>query len=289
MFFDASRKKSAAIKRYYNKRFGVRPLVESSESIEQWFASNFGKRLLSLQQQRLDQLMPEIFGYHLMQLSVLDNLALSEQSPVTHHFSLGFDSKKVSASESGMDTESQPVRTAAAISEFESLPIDEESIDAAILHHVLDYSVKPHQLLRETARTIISNGYMIIIGFNPGSPLMFKKQIGRHFRRSDHWRYNDLRKNRVVDWLRVLGFEPMLVEYGGHGLPLNRIHSKKLDKVFNYLLPTSGAFYIIVARKHIVPMTIIRKPWKKRRALPAWVKGKAAEQIKTKLEKTHKQ
>lgn len=275
MFFDASYKKSAVLKRYYNKRFGVRPLAESSKNISHWFSSSLGKRILSQQQQQLDKLMPEIFGYHLMQLSVLEGLPLSVQSPVTHHFSLGFDANTVtkgSACKRGC---------AAAISEFESLPIDEECIDAAVLHHVLDYSVNPHQLLRETARTIISNGYMIVVGFNPGSPLMLKKQIGRYFKGSDHWRYHDLRKNRVVDWLRVLGFKPVLVEYGAYGLPVNGFNSKTLNKVLNYLLPTSGAFYIIVARKHVVPMTVIRKPWKKRRALPAWVKGKAAEHIKT--------
>jgi len=275
MFFDASSKKSAALKRCYNKCFGVRPLAESSKNIEHWFSSALGKRMLSQQQQQLDRLMPEIFGYHLMQLSVLDDLTLSRQSPVTHHFSLGFDVKKATKSDTGEK------KCAAAISEFESLPIDEECIDAAILHHVLDYSVNPHQLLRETARTIISNGYMIIVGFNPTSPLMLKKQIGRYFKGSDHWRYHDLRKNRLIDWLRVLGFKPVLVEYGTHGLPVNKFNSKTLSKVLNYLLPTSGAFYIIVARKHVVPMTVIRKPWKKRRALPAWVKGKAAEHIKT--------
>ncbi len=289
MFFDASRKKSAAIKRYYNKRFGVQPLVESSENIEKWFDSNLGRRMLLQQQQQLDKLMPEIFGYHLMQLSVLRNIRLSRESPVTHHFSLDCDPAKISNKENDADSNENTeltVKSAAAISEFENLPIDEESIDAAILHHVLDYSINPHQLLRETARTIISNGYIIVIGFNPSSPLVLKKQIGRYIKRSDHWRYHDLRKNRIVDWLRVLGFEPMLIEYGSHGLPFNRVYSKTLDKVFNYVLPASGAFYIIVARKHVVPMTIIRKPWKKRRALPAWVKGKAAEQIKTNRKNT---
>ncbi|MFT5708619.1 MAG: SAM-dependent methyltransferase [Oceanospirillaceae bacterium] len=286
MSFDSINKIRALFKRYFSARFGVKPLLNSVDDIEQWFESDLGKNILSLQQDKLDALMPEVFGYHLMQMSVLNNLPLSRQSPVSHHFSLGFnprqiDSKTDEVSDNKNDKENFTIATS-AISEFEHLPIDEESIDAAILHHVLDYSIDPHRLLRETARTIISNGYMIIIGFNPNSALMLKKQIGRCVKRSDHWRYHDLRKDRVVDWLRVLGFKPMLVQYGYHSLPFNASFSVKLDRILAQLLPPLGAFYIIVARKHVIPMTVIREPWKKRRALPAWVKGKTATHSKTK-------
>jgi SAM-dependent methyltransferase len=278
MFLDPANKRRDAVKRYFSARFGVKPLLDSTDDIEQWFESDLGKKLLSIQQDKFDTLMPEIFGYHLMQLSVLNDLPLSRQSPVTHHFSLGANHHKIDSNVDESTDKNNDEQTfsikASAISEFEHLPIDEESIDAAILHHVLDYSTDPHRLLRETARTIISNGYMIIVGFNPGSVLMLKKQVGRCITRSDHWRYNDLRKNRVVDWLRVLGFETMLVQYGYHSLPFNGAFNDKLDKIMAQLIPTSGAFYFIVARKHIVPMTLIRKPWKQRRALPAWVKGK---------------
>lgn len=289
MFLDPVNKRREAIKRYFSSRFGVKPLLDSTDDIKQWFESDLGKNLLSIQQEKLDTLMPEIFGYHLMQLSVLNNLPLSRQSPVTHHFSLGIDYHKIdSKADEPTDKKNDEKAfsaSASAISEFEHLPIDEEVIDAAILHHVLDYSTDPHRLLREAARTIISNGYIIIIGFNPSSTLMLKKQVGRFFKRSDHWRYHDLRKNRVIDWLRVLGFKPMLVQYGYHSLPFNNSFSDKLDKIIAQLIPASGAFYIIVARKHVVPMTLIRKPWKPRRALPAWVKGKTATHSKIKTDK----
>lgn len=289
MSFDSINKTRALFKRYFSARFGVKPLLDSVDDIEQWFESDLGKNILSLQQDKLDALMPEVFGYHLMQMSVLNNLPLSRQSPVSHHFSLGFNPRQIDlkndeVSDNKNDKENFTIATS-AISEFEHLPIDEESIDAAILHHVLDYSTDPHRLLRETARTIISNGYMIIIGFNPNSALMVKKQIGRCVKRSDHWRYHDLRKDRVVDWLRVLGFKPMLVQYGYHSLPFNASFSDKLDKILAQLVPPLGAFYIIVARKHVIPMTVIKEPWKKRRALPAWVKGKTATHSKTKRDK----
>lgn len=280
MSFESFIKKRANLKRFFSTRFGVKSLLDSVEDIEQWFESDLGKNILSLQQDKLDTLMPEVFGYHLMQMSVLDKLPLSRQSPVSHHFSLGFNPRQTDLkidelSDKKNDKENFTIATS-AISEFEHLPIEEESIDAAILHHVLDYSTDPHRLLRETARTIIANGFIVIVGFNPSSMLMLKKQIGRCIKRSDHWRYHDLRKDRVVDWLRVLGFKPMLVQYGYHSLPFNTAFNGKVDKLLAQLLPPLGAFYIIVARKHVIPMTVIREPWKKRQALPAWVKGKTA-------------
>jgi SAM-dependent methyltransferase len=287
MSFDSVKKQGAGFSRYISERFGVKPLLDSQYDIEQWFESDLGKNILSLQQKKLDALMPEIFGYHLMQLSVLNNLPLSRQSPVSHHFALGFNHNaevKIDQVNAQKDAEDFSI-PASAISEFEHLPIDEESIDAAILHHVLDYSVNPHRLLRETARTVISNGYIIIIGFNPSSALMLKKQVGRCIKRSDHWRYHDLRKDRVVDWLRVLGFKPILVQYGYHSLPFNGSYSQKVDKILSQVMPVLGAFYIIVARKHVIRMNVIREPWKKRRALPAWVKGKTATHSKIKRHK----
>jgi SAM-dependent methyltransferase len=293
MFFDSVNRKRAILANYFSARFGVKPLLNSVADIEQWFESDLGKNILSLQQHKLDALMPEIFGYHLMQMSVLNNLPLSRQSPVSHHFSLGFNPRRVASTSNEIDDKKKDKRNdkenfsiaTSAVSEFEHLPIDEESIDAAILHHVLDYSVDPHRLLRETARTIISNGFIVIVGFNPSSALMLKKQIGRSVKRDDHWRYHDLRKNRVIDWLRVLGFQPMLVQYGYHSLPFNSAFNDKLDRMLAYLLPSIGAFYIIVARKHVVPLTVIREPWKKRRAFPAWVKAKTATHSKTKRDK----
>jgi SAM-dependent methyltransferase len=247
------------IQRQLHSRFGVLPLNESQEDIQAWFAQDLGQRILADEQKCLDSIMPEMYGYHLMQLSVLNNVVLSQQSPVTHHFSLGL----------------QQAQAAGALADFQHLPIEAESIDVAILHHVLDYSPNPHQLLRETARSIIPNGNIIIIGFNPFTGLSLKKQFGRVFIRSAHWRYQNLRSSRLIDWLRVLDFEPMVLRHGYYGMPFNRGYRQGYDKFFSKMLPSSGAFYMIVARKSVIPMTLIKQPWKKSKRMPVWAKGTA--------------
>lgn len=245
--------------RYFRQRFGVQPLAQSQEAISHWFASPLGQRILAAERSCLDQLLPNIYGYHLMQLSVLDNIRLSERSPVTHHFSLAV--KCASA--------------APTIAHFEQLPIDIESIDAAILHHVLEYSTNPHQLLRETASSIIPNGYIVILGFNPFALLNAKKQVGRMVTKNAHWRYHSLRCSRIIDWLRVLDFEPVLVKRADHSLPFNRGYWPGFEKTCQFILPVSGSFYLIAARKSITPVTLIKKPWAQSAAIPQWAKRPA--------------
>lgn len=247
----------------YHSWFGVTPLLESQKDIETWFNSPLGQWIQTIEQQLLDQIMPKVYGYHLMQLSVLNGVCLSQQSPVTHHFSLG-------VSEQG---------NAKAIASFEQLPIEAESIDGAILHHVLEYSTNPHQLLRETARTIIPNGYIVIVGFNPFSLLGIRKKVGQLLTRTSHWRCHSLRSNRLMDWLQVLDFEPVSVRYGYHGLPFNHGYRSSMDQVCGKILPISGAFYIITARKSVIPMTLIKAPWKKQKVFVIGQKAQLYREI----------
>ncbi|MFT6791377.1 MAG: SAM-dependent methyltransferase [Cellvibrionaceae bacterium] len=250
--------------------FSVSALSQAQASIQQWFSSPLGQQVLTAEQQTLDRIMPEIYGYHLMQLSVLNDVTLSSLSPVTHHFSLGVTEKS-----------GQP-----AVAEFEQLPIEAESVDTVLLHHVLEYSTKPHQLLREAAYTIIPNGYLIIVGFNPISPLAVKKQWGRLFSPRAHWRYHGIGHGRLSDWLRVLNFEPVFLQFGFHGLPFAKGHHKAIDSAIGRALPFSGVYYVIAARKSISPMKLIRQPRLKVAKLPMWAKGST---IPTQTTATHRQ
>lgn len=239
-----------------NDHFGVKPLSESQENIINWFNSDLGQRILDAEHKALNKIMPEIYGYHLMQLSVLNNIKLSTLSPVTHHFSIGLDQLSQSP----------------AVANFEQLPINAESIDAAILHHVLEYSTNPHQLLRETARTIIPNGYVVIVGFNPIGLYGCKKNCGRILSRKAHWRHHNLHYKRCEDWLRLLDFEPVFMQYGYHGLPFDRGYRDAYDKFMAHVLPFTGTFYVIAARKSVIPMTLIKQPWNKTPAFTQWAK-----------------
>lgn len=243
------------ISSFYNSAFGVQPMSDTQAPLKKWFEHSLGQRLLQDQKVVLDDLLPEVYGYHLMELSVLEKTALSDACSITHHFSL-------------TPYESEAAQARAA---FEQLPIDEESIDAAVLHHVLEYSTKPHQLLRETARTVIPNGYIVIVGFNPFSLLQIKKILGRYLLHKSHWRYHFLLRSRIVDWLRVLDFEVVYKKNAGFDLPVHWATPNWIKKCLRFLSPINSNFYVLVARKTKTPMTMI-KPWKKKSRLSHWVK-----------------
>lgn len=261
------------LKRRIASRFGVKPLRESQGDIQAWFKGPLGQRLLKCEQSKLDRIMPEMYGYHLMQLSAVDHaLALSRQSPASHHFSLDV---KI---ESG----------APAIAEYERLPIAAEAIDVALLHHALEYSPNPHQLLRDVARTIIPNGYIVIVGFNPWSFSTLKRQLGRLVSHNAQRRFHTLRRSRLIDWLQLLDFEPVLLEYGYHGWPVEQHYIKQFEHHLNSLFPVCGSFYIVVARKSITPMTVIKPEWKKISPLPSWANRPLAQQSQNNAIKNRK-
>ena len=236
--------------------FNTQPLTVSQNALLEWYASPLGARIIANEQAEIDRLLPEVYGQYLMQLSVLDDGLNVEKSSVVHPFHLSVNS----------------LASTRVISEFERLPIDSESIDSVILHHVLEYSTSPHQLIRESARTLVSNGYMIIIGFNPWSMLFFKKILARSVGRGLHWRYHTIQKKRVVDWLQVLDLDVVYSKQADFCLPFGWHQSSNVEKLGKWLMPAFGSFYMIVARKSVMPVTMIKKPWKNKPRLAAWAK-----------------
>ena len=207
------------------------------------------------EQRLLDQVMHKVYGDYLLQLSVLNEIKLSRQSPVTHHFRLSpCDNKHVQTD---------------LITQFETLAIKSASVDGVILHHVLEYSTHPHQLLNEVGRVIAPSGYLVLLGFNPFNALQIKKYLNCWSTQS-HWRYHSFSVGRMQDWLRVLGFEPFTVRYAYHGLPFNRGHRSWLVNTCQQCLPYNGAAYMIMARKNVTPMNLIKPTWKKQ-SMISWI------------------
>ncbi len=262
---------------HYENVLGVQPISVSQTDIEAWFSSDLGQRVLFQEQEYLDSLLADMFGYHLMQLSVLNQKKLFDHSPTSHQFTLKPRVNDVESCDASM-----------AISEFENLPIESDAIDVVLLHHVLEYSLNPHQLLREAARTLIPNGHLILIGFNPYSLLGMVNPLANVLSRSRVYRRHHLSVGRLKDWCKVLELELLDVHKGYYGLPLNNYYSPKLDRMGQCILSPLGGFYILVIRKNITPMTMIKNDWKKRRMLPRWNKGVVTSSVSSSTKHSEK-
>lgn len=222
--------------------------------LEDWFRSDLGREVLVREQELIDQCLPCLFGYHLLQLSVSRDACLYRASPIRHKFALS------------------PMRTKEGISARaapESLPLEADSVDVALLHHVLEFSQNPHRLLRETSRILMPRGHLLITGFNPWSVFGLWGMLGRRFG-SPLSRSHLLGSRRVADWLRLLGFGIESVRYTFYRLPVNRSawlqRFARVERIGTRLAIPLGSVYQVHACKEVIPVTPVRPHWERRRA-----------------------
>jgi len=222
-------------------------------AIDDWPRTELGRHIVGLEQQMVDQLLPDLFGFHLMQMGFSTDTPLYANSMIRHRFTMAPAPGRGQVS---------------ALSDAEALPIDSDSIDVLILHHALEFSANPHQLLREAARVVVPHGHVLILGFNPWSLLSARALLSRRFGHPV-WRFDHLSARRVSDWLRLLDFNIDSVHYSGHALPVNHqtvlAHQSGIERLGSRWSLPWGARWMIHACKQVNTMTPVR-PFKRMRA-----------------------
>ncbi|WP_444930567.1 class I SAM-dependent methyltransferase [Microbulbifer sp. SSSA002] len=225
-------------------------LGKACPALSHWFSSALGEEILSQQLALAQPLVEGFFGYHLLQASVAQSVDFAATSRINHRFRLG------AALEQG----------GAAIVEFEQLPLPSDSIDVVLLHHLLDFSAHPHQILREAARVLIPGGHLLLIGFNPFSLLGLSRFL---FSRGAYQRGNQLRAARIADWMNLLDLQAERVDRGFFRLPLQQrellSRTAWMERFGSRLHLPWGGFYIIVARKEVARVRAIKIDWRAER------------------------
>ena len=244
----------------WRKRFGVLPLRESLAPISEWFGSPLGKLLVEREQALIDEQIHNVFGYHLLQLSVTKHLDLTQASRISHRFALH------------PQAADQPL--VAGRADYNHLPLPANSIDLVLLHHVLDYSQSPHHVLREAASVLISQGHLVVVGFNPWSIFGMWCWLARFVSRAPQWRHQSLRLGRVLDWLALLDFEPIAIKQGFYSPPCYQPNSIKylqwMERWGKRLALPWGGFYVVVARKDSLALTPLKPQWQGYAGLRGW-------------------
>ncbi|MCE2029209.1 class I SAM-dependent methyltransferase [Sessilibacter corallicola] len=257
------------MRQWLERWFGVSDIEELAPALEEWLESPLGSSLMRAEQEMLDTALSYLFGYHLMQLSPDRRAKLYGDSKINHCF--------------GLHPLATDGKVYTAMSEFEHLPIADESIDVVLLHHILEFSKDPHRLLREASRVTTPHGYMVVIGFNPYSILGVYRQLARVFIRDPKVKSHAIRISRVTDWLRLLDFTPLKLQRGFFRLPVNNRfflrHTEWFDKLGSPIMTPIGGFYMIIARKQIAPITPIKQNWSLGRAVPGFSVGKSASRF----------
>ncbi|MYM62335.1 class I SAM-dependent methyltransferase [Pseudomaricurvus sp. HS19] len=233
-----------------NLRHGLQSPADTMQGLQGWEKTPLAQALFSQQQDQLGEHLGQLFGYHLLELSNFRVTGLSKESLINHRFRLA----PIDGFEAG------------ALAQWEALPLESESIDVVILHHVLEFSGNPHQVLREANRVLIPHGHLLILGFNPWSLQGLYKVFAQWLGAGDLWRRRSLRAGRVIDWLQLLDCEPVEVNYGFYRLPINHEGTLRrtgfLESLGQKCRLPFGGYYLLVARKEVGAAILAKPSWK---------------------------
>lgn len=227
--------------------------IERRRDSRLWFETTLGKYVLAREQAYFDATVSDIFGFNALQLG-LPQYDLLRASRIPQRLNL--------------DTH----RPARLLASFEHLPLASQSIDLALMPHVLEFSANPHQVLRDVERVLMPEGHVIITGFNPlswwGVGHFMKRHCGDY-----PWSGNFIGLPRVKDWLALLGLEVIAGRLSCYAPPMQS--SKWLER-FQFMeaagdrwWPLGGGVYFLLAKKRVHSMRLIVPGWKERLAASA--------------------
>ncbi len=223
----------------------------ATNTLGEWFASPLGQYLLERERAYLDDVTPDIFGFHALQIG-LPGYDLLRESRIAHRM-------KVAPWGEGASLRAQG----------HELPIASQSIDLALLPHVLEFAEDPHDVLREIDRVMMPEGRLVILGFNPWSLWGLRGTLGSS-RHQYPWNGHFVSLPRVKDWLSLLGFDVSAGRLTGYVPPFD---SEKWRRRFGFMESAgdrwwaiSGAVYMLQAIKRVRGMRLITPAWQEKAA-----------------------
>lgn len=248
----------------------MKPALQSQRPVcpNQWQALHLGTQLKNITEQKLVTPTRQFFGYHLVRLGNLSSeLALSE-CPIKHR----------------INVVNQQTAERGVVAESSQLPFANNSIDAFVLAHELDFAQDPHQIMREVDRCIVPDGHVAIVGFNPvslpGCLKWLPLNSARHLQSA-----NFFSPHRIKDWLSLLGYQIIEEQFYLHS---SFVFETSLDVDGRWAgfaqkyLPLLASVYLIVGKKREFPLSLVKPSWQlKTRFSPvgASVRNIAAKQM----------
>jgi len=139
-------------------------------------------------------------------------------------------------------------------SQYETLAIRNNSIDAVIVPYLLEYCENAYELLRELHRSLIGEGKLFVLGFERLHPWC--------------WFNAPKPKNSLSLWQvrKLLNEADFTIEKTQHFY--------------------TGAIYFIAAQKHISPLTPLRPQWQGASNLKGLLAGADARNFRERHDKT---
>ena len=220
-----------------------------SQITQDWLQTPLGEALLQQESRVIEEALDGIFGEHCLQLGSWGHGRTFLRFTRTQRCCLIAE-----------DATGEP----SASADFHRLPVESDSIDAVLLPHTLDYSDRPHAILREVDRVLRKNGHLIILGFKPVGLWGLRRLIPGAAMPpgADHL----ISDRRLRDWLQLLDMriQGSLYYFFRWPLPGNKARgSAKWERRGQTWWPELAACYMLTAQKRVGTLTPVRSLWRR--------------------------
>ena len=220
----------------------------------EWFASPLGRYVIRQELSYVDHAVADVFGFNAFQLGLPE-----------HDF--------LRASRIPLRCRVAPQGAVDLRADFPDLPLASHSVDLLVLPHVLEFSLHPHQILREVERILMPDGQLLIAGLNPWSLWGIQRTLsggGGEF----PWQGEFISLLRLKDWLTLLGFEVTAGRMACYVPPVTQAGWLRrwgfMESAGNRWWPFAGGVYFLQAVKRVHGMRVIQPRWTERvRARPS--------------------
>lgn len=222
------------------------------EATSRWLQSPLGQLLLTQESRVVEEALDGLFGEECLQLGVWGDPRSFVKFARTQRTACIASVGQVLQDESP-----------SAFGRMHRLPIASDSVDVLILPHTLDFSGRPHEILREVHRVLRSDGQVIILGFKPGGLWGLRRLIpGAGIPPHVHHPISD---RRLSDWLKLLdlrihGMTRYFFRWPltGKRAPQSPLWEERGRRWW----PEFAACYMLTAQKRVFTLTPVRKPWR---------------------------
>jgi SAM-dependent methyltransferase len=221
---------------------------DRSHKSQDWLGTPLGEALLQQEARVVEEALDGIFGEYCLQLGLWGDKHTFLRFTRTQRCAL------IAETAAGEPS---------AIAELHSLPVETDSLDAVLLPHTLDYSDRPHAILREVDRVLRSNGHIVILGFKPGGLWGLRRLVpGAAMPPGAD---NLISDRRLRDWLQLLDMRIQTSSryFFRWPLPGNRARgSGKWERRGQAWWPELAACYMLSAQKRVRTLTPVRPLWR---------------------------
>jgi len=248
------------------KHFDIEDLGVTSAGLQDWSESAFSSYIMSAERRIFKKKYSRLPGYRFLRLGLSPSQETLDCFSQIHRF--GLQSQLL-----GNITEMS------AAADFTDLPLPSEVVDVALLQHSVEFSESPKASLNEALRVLAPGGHLIISIFNPVGPTGLIKFPMQLVTNRPQYRFHNLRKGRLIDWLTLLNCEVLDVDHGAYHWPRNRVpddsHELKSllegesvsswDNACEKIGLPVGNFYMIHAVKRVARgISSSSRTWKRR-------------------------